>query len=433
MKSPKRKSSAARPLHAETLALHAGQTPDPVTGARAVPIYQTTSFVFRSCRQAAELFALRAEGHMYSRISNPTVEVLEKRMAALDGGVGALAVASGQAAVALAVLNLAKAGDEIVSADNVYGGTYNLFHYTLPRMGLRVKFVRSNDLAAFEKAIGPRTRAVYAEGVGNPKLDIADVERLSQLAHRHGLPLIVDNTFMPCLMRPFDHGADVIVYSATKFICGHGTTIAGLIVDSGRFEWTPEAHPVVAGPEPSYHGLDFVEAFGKAAYIAKARATLLRDLGPALGPAGAFLLLQGLETLPLRMARHSENALALARHLARHPKVAWVNYPGLPDSPERARVRKYLPLGAGAMLGFGVRGGKAAGMRFIEALGMISHSANLGDAKSLAIHPASTTHSQLSPEEQRATGVTPDYVRVSVGLEHIDDILADVDQALRKA
>jgi len=423
-------------LTVETLALHGGQEPDPTTGARAVPIYQTTSYQFKSTEHAANLFGLREFGNIYTRLMNPTTDVLEKRIAAIDGGVGALAAASGQSAITLALLNIARAGDEIVSADNLYGGTYNLFHYTFPRLGVTVKFVKSDDVGAFQKAITPRTKALYAESIGNPKLDIADLEGIAAVAHRNGIPFVLDNTVSPYLMRPIDFGVDIVVYSATKFIGGHGTSIGGLIVDAGRFDWTNGKFPLIAEPDPSYHGINFVEALkplGNIAYIIKARVTLLRDLGPALSPFNAFLFLQGLETLHLRMPRHSENALAVARYLAKHPKVSWVNYPGLDSSPEKERVRKYLPKGAGAILGFGVQGGLQAGRRFIDSLELISHLANVGDAKTLAIHPASTTHQQLAPEEQLATGVTPDFVRLSVGIENINDVITDIEQALDKA
>jgi O-acetylhomoserine (thiol)-lyase len=422
-------------LKIETLALHGGQEADPTTGSQAVPIYQTTSYQFKDTDHAANLFALKEFGNIYTRIMNPTNDVLEKRVALLDGGVGALAVASGQAAESLAILNIARAGDEIVSADNLYGGTYNLFHYTFPRLGIQVKFVPSNDLPAIRKAITPKTKAVYAESIGNPKLDVADLEGLAQVAHQNGIPLVLDNTVSPYLMRPFDFGVDIIVDSATKFIGGHGTSIGGLIVDSGKFDWTNGKFPLIADPEPSYHGLNFVEALkplGNLAYIIKARVTLLRDLGPAMSPFNAFLFLQGLETIHLRLPRHSENALAVARYLEKHPKVAWVNYPGLDSSPEKERAGKYLPMGAGAILGFGIKGGVEAGRKFINSLELVSHLANVGDAKTLAIHPATTTHQQLSPEEQLATGVTPDFIRLSVGLEHIDDILKDIEQALQK-
>ncbi len=423
-------------LRVETLAVHGGHAPDPTTGARAVPIYQTTSYQFRSTGHAASLFALQESGNIYTRLMNPTTDVLENRMALLDGGVGALAVASGQSAITLALLNIAQAGDEIVSADNLYGGTYNLFHYTFPRMGIHVKFVPSNDLDAFQEAVTPGTKAIYAESIGNPKLDVADLEGISRVAHHNGLPFVLDNTVSPYLLRPMDHGVDIVVYSATKFIGGHGTSIGGVIVDSGKFDWTGGRFPLIADPDPSYHGLNFVEALkgkGNVAYIIKARVTLLRDLGPALSPFNAFLLLQGLETLHLRMPEHSKNALAVAEYLEKHPGVSWVNYPGLQSSPERDRAAKYLPGGAGAILGFGIKGGMESGRKFIDSLELISHLANVGDARTLAIHPATTTHQQLSEEEQRATGVTPDFIRLSVGIEHVDDILQDIDQALEKA
>jgi O-acetylhomoserine (thiol)-lyase len=420
----------------ETLAVHAGQTPDPATGARAVPIYQTTSYQFRDTEHAANLFALKEFGNIYTRLMNPTTDVLEKRIAALDGGVGALAVASGQSAITLALLNIAQAGDEIVSADNLYGGTYNLFHYTFPRLGITVRFVPSNDLTAFRNAIGPKTKALYAESIGNPKLDVADLEGIAAVAHEHGIPFVLDNTVSPYLLRPIDFGADIVVYSATKFIGGHGTSLGGLIVDSGKFDWTNGKFPLIAAPDPSYHNLNFVEALkplGNIAYIIKARVTLLRDIGPALSPFNAFLLLQGLETLHLRMLRHSENALAVAQYLQKHPAVSWVRYPGLPSSPEAERAKKYLPRGAGAIVGFGIKGGLESGKKFINSLQLISHLANIGDAKTLAIHPASTTHQQLSPQEQLATGVTPDFIRLSVGIENAEDIISDIEQALSKA
>ncbi|MFH1378817.1 MAG: homocysteine synthase [bacterium] len=421
-------------LKAETLALHGGQEADPATGARAVPIYQTTSFVFKDTEHAANLFGLKEFGNIYTRIMNPTTDVFEKRIAALDGGVGALATASGQSAITLALLNIAQAGDEIVSADNLYGGTYTLFHYTFPRLGIKVRFVKSNDLAALEKAITPKTKAVYAESIGNPKLDVADLETIAKIAHKHNIPVVLDNTVSPYLLRPIDHGVDIIVYSCTKFIGGHGTSIGGVIVDSGKFDWTKGNFPLITEPEPSYHGINFVEALkpmGNIAYIIKARVTLLRDLGPALSPFNAFLFLQGLETLHLRMPRHSENALQVAEYLEKHPHVTWVNYPGLSSSPEKLRTKKYLPKGAGAIIGFGIKGGAEAGKKFIDALKLVSHLANIGDAKSLAIHPATTTHQQLSEKEQTATGVTADFVRLSIGLENVDDILADIEQALK--
>ena len=423
-------------LKPETLAVHGGQEADPTTGSRAVPIYQTVAYQFKNTDHAANLFGLREFGNIYGRLMNPTSDVLEKRIALLEGGVGALAVASGQSAISLALLNIAQHGDEIVSADNLYGGTYNLFHYTFAKFGIKVNFVKSNDLTAIEKAITPKTKAVYAESLGNPKLDVADLEGISKITHKHGIPFILDNTVSPYLLKPFDHGVDIIVYSATKFLGGHGTSLGGIIVDSGKFNWQNGKFPLIADPEPSYHGLNFVEALkpiGNIAYIIKARTTLLRDIGPAISPFNSFLILQGVETLHLRLPRHAENALAVAKYLKKHPKVSWVNYPGLEDSPQKERVKKYLPKGAGAILGFGIKGGLAAGKKFIDSLELISHLANVGDAKTLAIHPATTTHQQLSPEEQLATGVTADFVRLSVGIEHVDDIIADIEQALAKA
>jgi O-acetylhomoserine (thiol)-lyase len=423
-------------LKTETLALHGGQDADPTTGSRAVPIYQTTSYQFKDTKHAANLFGLKEFGNIYTRLMNPTTDVFEKRIALLDGGVGALAVASGQSAITLALLNIAQAGDEIVSADNLYGGTYNLFHYTFSRLGITVKFVKSNDLDALQKAITPKTKAIYAESIGNPKLDVADIEGIAGIAHKNGIPFVLDNTVSPYLLRPIDFGVDIVVYSATKFIGGHGTSLGGVIVDSGKFDWTNGKFPLIAEPDPSYHGINFVEALkpmGNIAYIIKARVCLLRDLGPALSPFNSFLFLQGLETIHLRMSRHSENALAVADFLEKHPKVSWVNYPGLKSSLEQKRVKKYLPKGAGAIIGFGIKGGAEAGKKFIESLELISHLANVGDAKTLAIHPATTTHQQLSSEEQLATGVTPDFIRLSIGIEHIDDIIADIQQALVKA
>ena len=415
----------------ETLVVHAGQTPDPVTGSRATPIYQTTSYVFKDSDHAAALFALQEEGNIYTRLMNPTTSVFEERMAALEGGVGALATSSGQAAITLAILNLAQAGDEIVAANNLYGGTYNLFQHTLARFGIKVHFVDSTDPSRFKDAITPRTKAIYAESIGNPKLDVLDFEAVAQIAHDHNLPLIVDNTLVPYLLRPIDFGADIVVYSATKFIGGHGTSLGGVIVDSGRFDWAQGNFPLLNEPDPSYHGINFVEAVGKNAFIVKARVTLMRDLGATLSPFNSFLFLQGLETLHLRMPRHSENARKVATFLQNHPQVSWVNYPGLPDSPHYDKVQNYLPNGAGAIVGFGVKGGKAAGIKFINHVKLLSHLANIGDAKSLVIHPASTTHQQLTEEEQLAKGVTPDYNRLSVGIENVEDIIADLDQALK--
>ncbi len=417
-------------LKPESLLLHGGQEPDPATGARVVPIYQTTSYQFRDTEHAADLFALKEEGNIYTRLMNPTTDVFEKRMALIDGGIGALAVSSGQSAITLAMLNIAKAGDEIVSMDNLYGGTYNLFRHTFARMGITVKFIRSNDLAGLEKGITKKTKAVYAESIGNPKLDVADLEGIASIAHKNRIPFILDNTVSPYLLKPFDFGVDIAVYSATKFIGGHGTSLGGVIVDSGNFDWGSGSFPLITEPDPSYHGLNFFDALGNKAYLAKARVTLLRDLGPALSPFNAFLFLQGLETLHLRMLKHSENALAVAQFLEKHEKVSWVNYPGLESSPEHERTKRYLGKGAGAIIGFGIKGGIEAGRRFINSLKLVSHLANIGDAKTLAIHPATTTHQQLSEEEQAATGVTPDFIRLSIGIEHIDDIIADIGQAL---
>ena len=419
----------------ETLLLHGTQEAQSVIGASTVPIYQTVSYKFKSTKQAAKLFSMKEFGYVYTRFTNPTTDALEKRIALLDGGIGALAVASGQAAITLAILTITQAGDEILSTYNLYGGTYNLFHNTLPRFGIKVNFVKSNSLTAFQKAITKKTKAIYAESIGNPKLDVADLDGISKIARKNGIPFILDNTSSPYLMRPMDFGVDIVVYSATKFIGGHGTSIGGLIVDSGRFDWTNGKFPLIAGPEPSYHNINFVKAFkslGNMAYILKARLILLKDMGPAMSPFNAFLFLQGLETLYLRMPKHSENALAVAEYLRKHPKVSWVNYPGLDSSPEKEMVKKYLPNGAGAVIGFGVQGGLKAGKKFIDSLHLVSHLASIGDAKSLAIHPATTTHEQLSQKERLATGVTPDFIRLSIGLEHVDDIIRDIEQALEK-
>jgi len=420
-----------------TLAVHAGQVPDPTTGSRAVPIYQTTSYVFQSPEHAANLFALKEFGNIYTRIMNPTTDVLEKRVAALEGGTGALALSSGQAAITYSLLAITRIGDEIVSGNNLYGGTYQLFHYTLPKLGRTVKFVDSRDPKAFERAITDKTRALYVETIGNPKLDVPDFERLADIAHRAGVPLVVDNTVGVGLVRPIDYGADIVVLSATKYVGGHGTAIGGLIVDSGRFQWNNGKFPEFTEPDPSYHGLVYWDALsnvpgmGNVAFILKVRVTLLRDIGACLSPFNAFLFLQGLETLGLRQERHSANALAVARWLKQHPLVAWVTYPGLEDDPNHAVAARYLKKGYGGLVGFGIRGGLEAGKTFIRSVKLFSHLANIGDAKSLVIHPASTTHSQLTPEEQAETGVTPDYIRLSVGLEDLEDILADLDQALK--
>jgi len=415
-----------------TRALHAGQVPDPTTNARAVPIYQTSSYTFDSSEHAANLFALKEMGNIYTRLMNPTTDVLEKRLAELDGGVGALALASGSAAITLAILNLARAGDNIISSSYLYGGTYNLFHHTFARMGIQVKFVDTSNLDEVAAAIDDNTKAIYTESIGNPKNNVDDFEALARIAHDNGLPFIVDNTVTtPVLFRPIDHGADIVCYSLTKFIGGHGTSIGGAVVDSGRFDWSSGRFPEYTTPDPSYHGLVYHEALGELAYILKMRITLLRDMGPCLSPFNAFQFLQGLETLHVRMPRHCENALAVAKFLEGHPCVSWVNYPGLESHPDYERARRYLPKGQGAILGFGIKGGAEAGARFIDNVKLASHLANIGDAKTLVIHPATTTHQQLSAEEQLAAGVTPDFVRVSVGIEDIEDILADLDQALK--
>ena len=421
------------PYQPESLALHAGQKPDPTTTARAVPIYQTTSYVFNDADHAARLFGLEEFGNIYTRIMNPTSDVFEQRVAALEGGVAALAVASGQSAITLALLTLAHAGDEIVASASLYGGTYNLFHHTFPQLGVKVHFVDAADPENFRRAITPKTKAVFAETVGNPRLDTLDIEKVAAIAHANGLPLVIDNTTpSPYLVNPLRHGADIVVHSATKFIGGHGTSIGGVIVDGGKFDWGNGKFPQLSEPDPSYHGVNLWQALGKIAYIVKVRVQLLRDVGPALSPFNSFLFLQGLETLHLRLERHSTNALAVAKFLQRHPKVGWVNYPGLPDHPTHALAKKYHRPGLfGALVGFGIRGGGVKeGKRFIDALKLHSLLANIGDAKSLVIHPASTTHQQLTPEEQRATGVTPDYIRLSVGIENVNDIIADLEQAL---
>ncbi len=419
----------------ETLSLHAGQeTADSATNARAVPIYQTSSYVFDSPEHASDLFALKQFGNIYTRIMNPTQDAFERRIAALEGGVGALATASGQAAETLSILNIAETGDEIVSSASLYGGTYNLFHYTLPKLGINVRFVDSRDPENFRPAINERTRAIFTETVGNPRLDTLDIRAVADIAHEHGVPLIIDNTLpTPYLVQPLKHGADIVVHSATKFIGGHGTSIGGVIVDSGTFDWTSGRFPSFNEPDPSYHGLRYVEALGPLAYIIKARVQLLRDLGPAIAPLNSWLFLQGLETLPLRMERHSQNALRVAEFLEGHPSVTWVSYPGLKSHPQYEIAARYHTHGYGAILGFGIKGGLEAGKQLIRHVELFSHLANVGDAKSLIIHPASTTHSQLTPDEQYETGVTPDFVRLSIGLETVDDLIEDLDQALKAA
>ena len=415
-----------------TKAIHSGHVPDPTTHSRAVPLYQTSSYTFDDTQHAADLFGLRQFGNIYTRIMNPTTEVLEKRMAELEGGVGALAVASGQAAETLTILTLAEAGDEIVASAELYGGTVSLFAHTLKKLGITTRFVAPHDMAAWEQAISPRTKAFFVETIGNPKLDIIDLEAIAAIGNRHGIPLVVDNTVTsPYLMRPIEHGAAIVIHSATKFIGGHGTSIGGIIVDSGRFDWAASGRFAdFVAPDPAYHGLKFVDTFGSQAFILRARVLGLRDMGAAMSPFNAWMFLQGLETLHLRMERHCQNGLAVARYLETHSCVAWVRYPGLESASTAALKDKYLPKGQGALVGFGIKGGKAAAVKFIESLQLFSHLANIGDAKSLVIHPASTTHEQLSEAGQRAAGVTPDFIRLSVGIEDIEDIIADLDQAL---
>jgi len=425
-------------LKDDSILLHGGQTPDPTTGSRAVPIYQTTSFNFKNAEHAGNLFSLKEFGNIYTRLMNPTTDVFEKRIAELEGGIGALAVSSGQSAISLAILNIAQAGDEIIAFDNLYGGTYNLLKHTLARLGITTHFVDSNKPEEISKYVNHKTKLVYAESIGNPKLNITDFELVAKIAHSHNLPFILDNTLSPYIFKPFNYGVDIIVYSATKFIGGHGTSIGGIIVDAGKFDWTIQENgknkfPLIADPDPSYHNLNFVEALaplGNIAYIIKARVTLLRDIGCAISPFNSFLFLQGLETLHLRMARHSENALKVAEFLEKHSKVSWVNYPNLPSSSEYLKAKKYMPKGTSSIIGFGIKGGKEAGIKFIDNLKLFSLVANVGDAKSLVIHPASTTHQQLSKDEQIATGVTEDYIRLSIGIEDFEDISQDLNQAL---
>ncbi len=425
-------------MRPETLCLHAGQTPDPATNSRAVPIYQTTSYVFNDTDHAAKLFGLQAFGNIYTRLMNPTNDVLEKRLAALEGGSGALAVASGQAAESLAIMNICRAGQNIVSATSLYGGTYNLFHYTFPKLGIETRFVQQADPENFRKAIDDNTRCIYLETIGNPRVDVPDFEAIAKLAHEHGIPLIVDNTLAsPFLCNPFQWGADIIVHSCTKFIGGHGTSIGGVVIEKGDFPWGNGKFPELTEPDPSYHGMKFFEVFGpmNIAYIIKLRTQLLRDLGPSQSPFNSFLLLQGLETLHLRMERHSSNALAVAKFLQSHPKVGWVNYTGLESHPSYQLGRKYLPKGCGAIMGFGVKGAtptqqRENGIKLINSVKLFSHLANVGDSKSLIIHPASTTHQQLTLEEQVSTGVSPDFLRLSIGTEAVEDIIGDLKQAL---
>ena len=422
-------------LRNETLAVHAGQQVDPTTKARAVPIYATTSYVFDNADHAARLFGLQEFGNIYTRIMNPTTDVFEQRIAALEGGVGALGVASGQAAETLTILSLARAGDNFVTSSSLYGGTYNLFAYTLPKYGIEFRFVDGSKLDEFEKAIDGKTKGVYLETIGNPRLDVPDFEGIAKIAHKHGIPVIVDNTFAPILSRPFEWGVDIVVHSATKWIGGHGTAIGGAVVDSGAFDWTasPRFKADFVDPDPSYHGVSYTGAFGNLAFILKLRVTLLRDLGPALSPFNSFLFLQGLESLPLRIERHSSNALAVARWLEGNPAVEWVSYPGLASHTSHKNASKYLSGGFGGVVTFGLKGGVEAGRKLIDSVKLFSLLANVGDAKSLIIHPASTTHQQLSAQDQVASGVTPELVRLSIGIEHVDDIIADLEQAIGAA
>ena len=420
----------------ETLAIHAGYSTDPTTKAVAVPIYQTTSYAFDNTQHGADLFDLKVQGNIYTRIMNPTTAVLEERVAQLEGGIGGLALASGMAAITYAIQTIAQAGDNIVSVSTLYGGTYNLFAHTLPKQGIEVRFFDYRDPASLEKLIDDKTKLVFAETIGNPLGNVVDLEAISAIAHRHGVPVVVDNTVAtPALMRPFEHGADIVVHSLTKYIGGHGTSIGGAIVDSGKFPWGEHAErfPLLNTPDPSYHGVNYVEALGAAAFIARARVVPLRNTGAAISPMNAFLILQGLETLPLRMERHSDNALAVAQYLESHPKVKWVNYAGLSAHPQNNLVQKYLGGKASGILSFGVEGGAEAGARFIDALQLVTRLVNIGDAKSLACHPASTTHRQLNEEELAKAGVSVDMVRLSVGIEHVDDIIADLAQALDQA
>jgi O-acetylhomoserine (thiol)-lyase len=436
--NPKEKTKVTEKRKLDTLAVHVGQeTADPTTGSRAVPIYQTSSYIFKSPEHAANLFALKELGNIYTRLMNPTTDAFEKRIAAIEGGTGALAVASGQAAETIALLTITQVGDEIVAANNLYGGTYQLLHYTFPKLGRKTTFVESSKPAEFKKAITKKTRAIYAETIGNPKLNVPDFEALAQIAHEAGIPLVVDNTVGVGLVRPIDYGADIVVASATKYIGGHGTSLGGVITDSGKFNWNNGKFPEFTEPDPSYHGIKFWDAFGNfpglgnVAFIFKARVQLLRDIGPAVSPFNAWLFLQGLETLPLRQQKHSENALKVANFLSNHPLVSWVNYPGLPNNANHAVAAKYLKRGFGGLVGFGIKGGLEAGKRFISNVKLLSHLANIGDTKSLVIHPASTTHQQLTKEEQAATGVTEDYIRLSIGIEDPDDIIQDINQALK--
>lgn len=424
--------SDERKYHLETLALHAGQQVDSDTRSRAVPIYQTSSYVFKDSAHAANLFALKEFGNIYTRLMNPTTDVLEKRLAALEGGVGGLALSSGQSAIYVSIFNICGAGGHIVSSNSLYGGTVTLFSQTFRKLGIEVTFVDPRQPENFAEAIKKNTRLIYIESVGNPKNDILQYDKIADIAHKNGMPIVCDNTVTtPILFRPIEYGIDVVVHSCTKFIGGHGTSIGGAIVDSGKFDWANGRYPELTEPDPSYHGVKYVESFGNLAYILKARVQFLRDMGSCMSPFNAFLFLQGIETLHLRMPRHSENALKLSQWLEKHKAVSWVNYPGLPSHSDYKLAKKYMPAGPGAILGFGIKGGKEAGIKFINGVKLASHLANIGDSKTLVIHPASTTHQQLSEAEQLAAGVTPDYVRVSVGTEHIDDIITDFEDALK--
>nr|WP_320116618.1 O-acetylhomoserine aminocarboxypropyltransferase/cysteine synthase family protein [uncultured Desulfuromonas sp.] len=420
--------------HIETQVLHAGYQPDPTTGSRAVPIYRTSAYQFRDTEHAANLFALKELGNIYTRLMNPTTDVLEQRVAALEGGAGALALASGTSAIFYSIINLAQAGDEIVASSHLYGGSYTQFNDILPQLGIKVVFVDPADPHNFAKAITDKTKAVYTEAIGNPQLDVADIEALATIAHDHGLPLIVDSTFAtPYLLRPIEHGADIVIHSLTKWLGGHGAGIGGIVVDAGRFDWTTGKHPLLSEPDSSYHGIRYATDLGELnplAYIVRMRLVPLRNLGACIAPDNSWFFLQGIETLPLRMERHSANALQVARYLHKHPQVDWVSYPGLENDPSYTKAQKYLKKGCGAMVVFGIKGGEAAGCRFIERLQLFSHLANVGDARSLAIHPTSTTHAQLTTEQQAAGGITPELIRLSIGVEHIDDIVADLEQAL---
>ena len=423
-----------RKYHERTLEVHAGEeNADPTTGARATPIYLTSSYAFEDAETAQQLYALEKEGHVYTRISNPTNEVLEKRIAAIENGVGALSQSTGMSAVLLSILNIAGAGDEIVASNNLYGGTYTLFKNTFPEWGIKVNFVDTHDLNAYEEAINENTKAIYTESIGNPQLDIPDFEKISEIAHKHNIPLIVDNTCAITMVRPLDHGADIVVHSATKFLSGTGTTMGGVIIDGGKFDWTNGKYPAFTKPDEAYHGLIYSEAFGEKAYIMKARAHLMKDMGTVLSPLNAFMILQSTESLSIRVKQHCENALEIAKFLKEHPAVSWVNYPGLEDNENHEMAQKYLNGNYGCIVGFGIKGGLEEGKKFIQSVELLSHVANIADAKTLVIHPASTTHSNMTEEELIESGITPDFLRLSVGIEDVRDLIADIDQALNKA